>query len=737
MLRKIRRLNILVVFMLLLQLAVYPANTLGNENPNPAVKPSLAKPTITAEQAVQKVKDNFTIPENYVQLSTGYNDYNNRATYSLNWNAVNQPSGSFHAEVDAMTGDILNVGQWEGPLKPVFRLPVLSAGEAEKIATDLISKLASKHQSEMQLVKDEQQVFALNNSQPFTYNFHWIRIVNGIQFPGNGVNVSVSGDNGQIRNYNYNWTQDLVFPEAANVISPEKARQVFTDTLMIQLQYYLPQMMNPQKPEPQRVLLVYQLANKYNGGAIDALSGKPVTLDPQVGIYRSMNSVSGVPVGTTTEATSPVIKATGPDAKGNNQQISRDEAVDVLKKVVEISSDLVLRNSSLNPDWQNPSEQVWNLNWNSESSNMGEQRYLNARVNARTGDIVGLSMSNAKNPDDKSNPLDREGAQKLAEDFLKRLQPERFKLVKMESENVYGGKMPPNIQVFNYVRVVNGIPVSRNGMNIIVDTVAKQVNNYDLNWSNVEFPGSSGVLPLDQATERFLKARPLELNYSLNFQQNGQQEVRLVYQPSTDYSMYIPAMLDAKTGDPMDWYGKSQSQWSKPHNYTDIKGNYAEKEIGIMGLTGAFGEYGETFRPDEKITAGSLLRAMIMAEGNNRDRVLTDDDVLKIAKERGWLHEDLKLGSELRRDDLSKMMIRLINMETSAQVKGIYAVPFKDANTIEPDSLGYIALAWGLGILKIDENTLQLNQTVTRAEAAYALVHAYAVERPQNVYMKG
>ena len=405
--------------------------------------------------------------------------------------------------------------------------------------------------------------------------------------------------------------------------------------------------------------------------------------------------------------------------------------------MVEIPTDLVLRNSSLNQDWQNPGEQVWNLDWYSEPSNMGEHHYLNARVNAKTGDFIGFSMSNSADLGDKANALSREDAQKLGEDFLKRVQPERFKLAKMDSENSYRGKMPSNIQTFNYIRVVNGLPVSRNGMNITVDTVAKQVINYSLNWSNVEFSSPSGVLPLNQATERFLKIRPLALNYSLIFQQNGQQEVRLVYQPNTDYSMYIPAMLDAKTGDPMDGYGKSQSEWSMPHNYTDIKGNYAEKEIGIIGLTGAFAEYGETFRPNEKITAGSLLRAMLTAEGNNRNRVLTDEDVLKIAKERGWVHEDLRLGSELKRDDLSKIMIRLINMEPSAQVKGIYAVPFIDASTIEPDSLGYIALAWGLGILKIDENTLQLNQTVTRAEAAYALVHAYAVERPMNGYMSG
>ncbi|MDR3601041.1 MAG: S-layer homology domain-containing protein [Desulfosporosinus sp.] len=732
--------NFFVVLLLLLQLAVSPANVLGSDLSNKALKTTPASSTITVEQAVQAVKNNFTIPEQYTQLSTGYNNFDNRATYSLNWNALDQPGGSFNAEVDAATGDIVNVNQWEGPLPQAFKLPVLSADEAETIATALITKLASKHLPEMQLVKDQQQVLALNNAQPFTYNFRWIRIVNGIQFPGNGVSVSVSGDDGQIRNYNYNWTQDLVFPEAANIISPEKARQVFADTPMIELQYFLPQIMNPQTTsEPQRALLVYQLANSYSGGAIDALTGKPVTLDPKVG-YRSLNvaTTTGFSVGTVAMTTSAVsnVQTAADNTLDNSQQISQDKAVDVVKNMIEIPSELVLRNSSLNKDWQNPSQQVWNLDWYNESPTMGENHYLNARVSAKTGDFIGFSMSNATNSGDKSNALTREGAQKLAEDFLKRVQPERFKLVKMGADNFYGGKMPGNIQSFNYTRVVNDIPVSNNGMTITVDTVAKQVINYNLNWSDVEFPSPSEVLPLNQVIDQFLKMRPLALNYSLIPQQNGQQEVRLVYQPNPDYNMYIPAILDAKTGDPMDWYGKSQSEWLTSHNYTDIQGNYAEKEIGIMGLTGAFGEYGETFHPDEKITVGSFLRAMLTAEGTNRDRVLTDEDVLKLAKERGWVHDDLKLSSELSREDLSKVMIRLINMEPSAQVKDIYALPFTDAKTIQPDSLGYIALAWGLGILKIDGDTLQPKQSVTRADAAYALVHAYAVERPLNAYLR-
>lgn len=723
MLRKTRPLNVLIIFILLLQAAVYPANALGNDTASPSVKPA-----ITVDQAVKIVKDNFTIPEKYSQMYTGYNEFNNRATYSLNWNTPNGPGGSFNAQVDAVTGEIVNVNQWDYPLKPVFSLPVISSDEAEKTAAALIAKLAAKHQAEMQLIKNDQQVFAINGYQPFMYNFHWVRIVNGIQFPDNGVNVGVSGD-GKIFNYNLNWTPDLVFPDSAKVVSPEQARQAFTDAPMVKLQYYLTPIMNPQDPAPQRVLLVYSLNNEYLGGAIDALTGQPVTLDPKVGIYKNMAFQSTVPLSMPAETSSSVVNPTKEDASVSNPKISRDEAAEIVKKLIDIPSDLVLHNSNLNPDWQS-GDQAWNLNWDNQPT-MGSYRSVSATVDATTGDFIGFNLSTSSDSGDKSTPLTRDAAQKLADDFIKRVQPDRSKLVQPDNGNMYVG-MPGNIQMFNYSRYVNGIPVANNAMNVTVDTVNKQVIGYNMSWSKLEFPSIPEVLPLNQAIDLFLKQRPLVLNYSLITQQDGKQEVRLVYQPDIVNNMNYSMMIDAKTGDSLDWSGNVQSQLDKAHNFTDVQGNYAEKEIGIMGLTGAFGEYGDSFHPDENVTVGSLLRAMLIAQGNSRDRVLTDKDVLKLAKEQGWITEDVKLDSELSRTDLSKIIIRLVNMETSAKINGIYQVPFADAGSIQPDSLGYVALAWGLGILKADGDNLQPNQNATRADAAYALVHAYAVEQPKN-----
>lgn len=720
-----RYFNLVMSCLLLVQFTLFPGFAFASD---PSMSTSAALPgktNISADQAVQIAKSSFTIPEKYTQLNTNFNDYNNRPVYSLNWNSPEPPGGSFHVEVDANSGEIVSMGNWDQLSKPSFKIPKITAAEAEKEALNLVAKLAGKYMPELTLVKDAGQVITINNYQPFMYNFHWIRTVNGVPFPENGINISVSGDKGQVTNYTFNWTKDLVFPDSANVISQETAEKTFTNTPMLELQYYLTPVAKPNDPNPQRVLPVYNLSNQYLGGSIDAVSGKPISPDSSAGIYKGMDYTSG----SAKNIAQPNLSAPAAEAKSDTPQISRDQAAEIVKKFVDIPKDLTLLNSSLNPDWQNPNTQVWQLDWRVQSFAPGENRYVNARVNASTGDLIGLSAPSisAQNP---SEPISREEAQKIAEEFLNRVQAQHFKETKLQPALPYNVKMPGNLQSFNYVRQVNGIPVFNNAMHIMIDTVGKSVIQYDMNWSNLEFPSLDNLITPSKATELYLKERPLTLGYTLLYRQTEKQEVRLAYQPQTIYAPSTAQMIDAKTGEALDWLGKPKSQWVKAHYFNDIQGNFAEKEISLMGMTGAFGEYGDKFNPDERVTVLEFLRAMAMAEGNGRDRVLSDDEVLKLAKERGWTKDDTYIPRELNREYLSKIVVRLMGMEPATHAKGIFAVPFADANQISADALGYVALTWGLGILKTDGSVFIPQKAVTRAEAAYALVHAYGIANP-------
>ncbi len=189
-------------------------------------------------------------------------------------------------------------------------------------------------------------------------------------------------------------------------------------------------------------------------------------------------------------------------------------------------------------------------------------------------------------------------------------------------------------------------------------------------------------------------------------------------------------MIDARTGEALDWQGKPLVQQPRPYRFTDIAGHWAEKEISLLGQAGIFGEYGDTFRPGEGITAVHLLWAMLAAHDGVREAAgLTGEQVMDRARQLGWVKEDLQPGDDISRQVLARLMIRFLGLDRAARAKGIFTVPFADAPSISPDSLGYVALAYGLGILRGDGSYFRPADPVSRAEAAVALVRTLTAAR--------
>ncbi|WP_338818037.1 YcdB/YcdC domain-containing protein [Neomoorella thermoacetica] len=697
------------------------------------------KPAVSLEQAIRTVKDNFSIPGEFTNFTSGYNNYNGRATWSLNWNANDGKGGGFNAQVDAATGEIINMNMWQ-PVdrpEPGLQVPAFSQDEARQVAEKVLKRLAANHIADLQAVPDTNQVIPLNNYGPVTYSFRWQRLVNGIPFPENGVNINIRGDNGQVVNYSLDWT-NADFPAATGAITPEKARQAFDQAGMLELQYYLPPQHGPvvagQKRLPQLVYIINHPAN----GLIDALTGEPLVMDDGKwfkGGAGGMGELAEMHNGAASQTTKPLSPEEIKEIEKTAKLISQDAAIAAVKKWLAIPANLTLSSANLAVDWQDPETSIWNLSWNTSKPDPGQINYVTARVDATTGELVGFDLSYSS-PDGKPGQLDRQGAQQMVEDFLRQVQPERFREVKLDANSKYGpGPIPlksgqnPPVQYFNYRRLVNGIPFPENGISVTVDTVAKRITSYNLNWGQFDFPAPKNLLQTEKAAEIFLKSRPLTLTYIQIFGPAGPGEVRLVYQPLAAPGTSAAAMVDARTGQLLDWQGTPLNQAPRPYHFNDIAGNFAEREINLLGQAGLFGEYGSAFHPDENITAVSLLRAMLMAKnGVQGNSDLGDDEVLKRAREQGWLKEDLQPGASITRETLAKLIIRLLNLDHVARVEGIYRVPYTDAGSLSSDSLGYVALSWGLGILKGNGSTFEPGHQVTRAEAAAALVRTLAVK---------
>ena len=700
------------------------------------------KPAVSLEQAIRIVKSNFTIPKNYTNFSSSYSSYNQRQVWSLNWDAPELPGGGFRAEVDTTSGEILNLSNWKPVLRPDSgpHLPALPETEARLAAEKFLERLLPGRIKELKLVAGENQVMPLSAPEPYIYSFRWLRVINNVVFPGNSIVIGINGDNGEVVTYNYEWSK-VTFPDPNQAVAPAKARENFEKAGMIKSIYTFANsgLETPgKKPE---IKLVYQLNHPSNGN-IDAQSGEPLKLPVDQWLMDAGNA--GRAMEKKHENSAAASTAGGPLSPSEQKEVektantmSQDEALTAVKKWLEIPDDFKLREANLGRYWPAPEIPVWYLGWDSNQNGPQIYKYMNARVNAVSGELIGFDLSPPVEQV-KSGDLSRAEAQKIAEDFLQRIQSQRFSEMKVDEQDDFtrGQKLKegqiPSSHYFNYQRVVNGIPFPNNGISLTVDTKSKTIVSYNLNWSNVDFPVSEGLITPVQATEKFLKYRPLTLTYARLVGPDGPGEARLVYQPQS-YSLTAPSFgyLDAKTGEALDWELKplSGSRQIKALRFNDVKGHYAEKEISLLGQAGVFGDYGEKFRPDDKINATQLLRALLAARNGLWEvKALNDQEIIKRAQDQGWFKENLKPNDPVTRENLAKIMVRFLNLDRAARVEGIFRVPFTDAKNLSPGTKGYVALARGLGLMQGYGSRFVPRQTVTRAEAALVLVRALKVK---------
>ncbi|HBV88796.1 MAG TPA: hypothetical protein DEF42_19665 [Desulfosporosinus sp.] len=726
----------IVVACLLVPATSAPLALAGETSAFPAVG-TLAIQAVNLEKAIQIVKTNFDVPSEYTDFSSSYNTYDDRHVWALRWNGTAERPGEFAAEVNALNGDIVSMNYWknEDQLANSPSVPTISKARAQEISEKLLSRLIGKRTEELRLIPNELEIVPLSYGS-FNYSFQYQRLINGVPFLNNGVNVQVSSNYGHVTSYNLNWN-DVKAPDAKGVISIEQAQQAFTAAPFFKLEYWIPSYYRPLTVgQKQEAKLVYRLKGDNSGGAIDALTGKPLQLNPGEWLATDAYGVGGM--GSAKESRSGLANDTVPVLTPQEQQevdrtaklLKQDEAIAAVKRWIEIPTNLTLRSANLGKEWRSTDKRIWSFDWSNMTPNkeQGHPQYLSARVSASTGELYGFSFSTQ--PNDKTEmKFDRAAAQNLAEEFLKKVQPERFTQVVLDPEIEMSSKMNPepwNNQAFSYKRVVNGIDFPENGMIVNVDPVTGKVTNFELNWSEYDLPSVSGILSKDKAVESFLKARPLTLTYVRIYTNGMPGDLRLVYLPIVkDRSIQASNILDAKSGELLDYQGQPVEKGPKPFGFTDLTGVNGAAEIAALGQAGLFGDYGNSFKPLEKISVDSMMRAMYLSRfgvWGNAD--LTEKEVISKAKELGWLKEDIKSGDPVNRELLAKILLRYIQLNKIAELKNIYQVGYKDADQISSDAHGYVAIASSTGIIKVEGELLAPRETVTRAEAATALFRA-------------
>lgn len=694
-----------------------------------SISPGLAtaadnQPGTSLNQAIQTVKQNFTVPTNYADFTSGYNSSDLRQSWSLNWSDSDK-GGNFAAEVDAATGEIISMNFWQPTDGSSPSIPAISITEARSIGTRLLNRLIPQRISSLRLVEDNQIIPLTSYSQ--TYRMQWERLANNVPVAGDGASVEINLNNGQITGYNLNWT-NMEIPSSANAITSEQAQQVFIKSGMLNLQYVLPSEVKPltdnQKQSP---LLVYSITHKSNG-IIDAIKGVPLEIEPGQWLQNGPRMYNDLAVGGMGESKSST-SLTPQEEKEIDQTsnlISQEDAAAVVEKYVGIPAGLKLQNANLGKDWGDGVVRTWNLNWNSDSSDRSAYKNLYARVNALTGELTGFNLDLLRTDSSKTS-LTRTEARQIAENFINKVQPEKCSQVKL-ADSYYTGSDQYNWD-FNYQRVVNGIICADNSMDITVDKVNQCVVSFYLHWTDQKFPEAVNILSTDKANQTFLQGLPLILTYTPLYGNQGPQEMKLVYMPQSPSNQPAAAMIDAHTGDWLGADGTPVDEQIKSYKFNDIAGHFAETEIALLGQAGLFGEYGNAFHPDENITLVSLLRAMLgIRDGIYSSRGLADQEVMNRANVLGWVKNDQSPSAPVNREMTAQLITRYLDLEYLTKIPQLFQITFQDSTAMSPELKGCAALTWGLGIIKGDGVNFGPAQTVTRAEAAAYLVRTLKVK---------
>jgi hypothetical protein len=189
--------------------------------------------------------------------------------YSIHSEETGQTLGQ--VDIDIYTGQVVSFHKpgaydyYRGPAQAVAPDAARQRAREEALATawETVQKVHPEYAGNVVVGAGAPQWY-----RPGRHDFHFVRVVNGVVFPMNGIRVSVS-DDGDVLNYRADWYR-LKFPEVGAAISPEEAAQVWRENAAYRLSYFVPYTVDG-RPGTGEAKLVYRLDAV---GSIDALTGE-------------------------------------------------------------------------------------------------------------------------------------------------------------------------------------------------------------------------------------------------------------------------------------------------------------------------------------------------------------------------------------------------------------------------------------------------------------------------------
>lgn len=702
------------------------------------------------EQAIKTAKEALIVPEGFDQFSTGFNKSDKQAFWELRWYHDGEPGGSMNVRVNAETGEIWGMDQWKSPPPgQAYRgLPKYTREQALGIAEALAAKLQPGRFKETRLQPwrepDYPQPLFARDRGPVMYYYNFARVTGGVTYPGNGINIAINGDTGEINSFNLNWDESTEFPPAAGCIAPAQAEQVFRAESAPALYYFRPHIPGGKEVPLQ---LVYRLPEQEDQVLIDALTGKSMNKDGKYyGYYDQFRGGAGggepyMKSANMADRLSPVEEVAVEEAKN---LISMDKALETARFTVKVPQGFTLQNSRLEQDYLFKDKKTWNFSWQGgEGENL---KWMNAAVDAVSGELVSFNIDRYSKLEYLKAPqvkFSEEAARKIAEEYIKKIQPGKWGQVEFKSSRpemgpvIDGEKPQPRSYNFNWARIAKGVQFPENGFYLDVDSSTGEITRYQVAWWDLDFPDPQGVITRESAAGKYLQEAPLTLTYMRLWPRDGwmggprEAKIQLVYTLARrDF-----AMLDAFTGQPLDQQGEPVSKSGEKVKFSDLVDHPAREAVELLARAGIIDGYDGKFRPDEVITQAELIAMLVKSSGQRPEVMLkvVDGSPQKGPWYQPYYNAAARTGiiqtgeqpdpyAPATREILARLAIHSMGLYQAARFGDIYVLNFQDAGEISEHLRGHAALSAALGLIEPVDGKFLPRVPVSRAEAAETLV---------------
>lgn len=670
---------------------------------------------LTMQQVLLAVKGKIDIPSEADKFESNSSTDEDGTVYDFSWHDEDRTI-AINIECDG-NARIKSYNIYKDRDGGYTRLSPVTKEQAKAVADEFIKKTVPENfeNTDDCFVYNEEDSGSYLNFRNSEYWFSYDRIRNGAKVKSNDarVQVEIFGDTAEVTSFDCNWDFKTEFEDAEKYDGDISAKYIeqFPLELVYEKDYPWVLYRSADKDE-EKAQMIYRIKDN-EVGYISSSTGEKVTEDPRIFRHFAENA--------TADAGD---MAGGGSAKNSQPSLTEAELKEVetaanfikpataektLRSLGELklTSDVRLTNSSVRTDGERYYLRLY-MGMDEGKINPNSTKYHNlyATLDAQSGEII--SISNYTNGSDRSKELtdaEKDKAAAAIGAFVKKIADKKLSESGKAETETYGTYVSAY-----YPRLVNGIEYVNDGISTGYDAASKTVTSYNLTWDTdvSYFESPDKAISADDAYKAILDKIPLEQVYIIS---DGK------YRLCTTLSNKETVRLDAISGELIQ---RDKSEPVKA-DYNDVDGHWSETAVKALADVG-IALPGESFRPDDNISLGDMMRLMAATFWYSNLAASDDSELAENLADRGIITRDeaktIDFGAAVSREDSFVYMIKFMGYEKIAKMNGIFKCDFADGNLLSIDKVGYAALLSGFGVVSGDGGMLRPNSYLTRGETA-------------------